>query len=82
MRIPALITQRHIPKVDDPSHPSTIFDEKYDMALLGLTNTGFNEQKVFDFPEDLLRNWLAHVSPSTKGNHVENTTSLPETPLA
>ena len=79
--IPTLITRRYVPKDDDISHISTIVGEKNDVAFLGFTNKCLNGKKVFDFPEDLLRNCLAHVYPATKGNHVENTILLPETPL-
>ena len=76
MRAPALITRQNIPKDDDSSHPPTIVGEKHELALLGFTSTCLNEQTDCDFPEDLLLNWISHVQPEPKGEHVHNTPLL------
>ena len=52
------------------------------MALLGFTSTHINEKIVCDFYEDLLRNWITHVPPATKGEYMNNAIPLTAIPLA
>ena len=81
MQLPTLIKRPCIPKDNDLSHSPTIFCEKHEIALLGFINLGLNEQEACDFPEDFLRYWLTHVSPTTAAYHVERTPPFLETLL-
>ena len=81
MRDPALITRRHVPKHDGSSHPPTIFGKNHELASIYFKSADLKEHADGDFPEDLLRNWVVHVSPAKKGDHVGTTLLLLETPL-
>ena len=81
MSIPALIKRSCIPKDNDPGHPSTIFSEKYKIALIVFIKLGLNEQESCDFPGDFFSDWETHVSPATSGDHVDRTLPLLETLL-
>ena len=51
------------------------------MALTGFTSIDLNEKTACDFPEDLIRAWLTHVPPTTKGEHVYSMPLLAAIPL-
>ena len=81
MHAPALITRRCIPKDDDSYHLPTIFGEKHELALLGFKNADLNKHKSCDFPEELIHNWLTHMSLLTKGKNMDNMPLILATPI-
>ena len=82
VQLPTLIKRPNIPKYNDLSYPPTFVGEKNEMFLLCFINLGLNDQEAHYFSEDFFSDWEPHVSPKTRGDHVDSTTPLLEILLA
>ena len=66
-----LIKRSCISKDNKKYHLPTISGKKNYTTMLGFINVGLQEQEVYDFSADFIRDWATHVSSQTKVNYAD-----------